>query len=125
MLPPKKSPLPLEQQLVRAFRRLSDNERESLVSYAEFLVERGAARGSAPEVPSTPLDIPRPDRESVVEAIRRLAATYPMLDRDELFHEASSLMTAHVMQGRAAVDVIDQLEVIFRRRYERVESPQK
>jgi hypothetical protein len=31
-------------------------------------------------------------------------------------------MSAHVLQGRGAVDVIDELEVVFRRHYERVHS---
>ena len=47
---------------------------------------------------------------------------YPMLNRDELLHDTSELMTAHVLQGRAADTVIDELEVVFRRKFDSVES---
>ena len=55
--------------------------------------------------------------------MRRLSQTFHMLDKDDLLHEASELMTAHVMQGKPADEVIDELEVVFRRHYERVSSP--
>jgi hypothetical protein len=45
-----------------------------------------------------------------------------MVEKDDLLHEASSLMSAHVMQGKAAVEVIDELEIVFRRHFERVNS---
>ena len=41
-----------------------------------------------------------------------------MLDKAKMLHESSTLMTQHVMQGRAAADVIDDLEAVFRRYYE-------
>jgi hypothetical protein len=40
-----------------------------------------------------------------------------MLERGDLLHEASSLMSAHVLQGRAAAQVIDELEDLFARHY--------
>jgi hypothetical protein len=55
----------------------------------------------------------------VVVAIKRLRATYPMLEPSKLLTETYELMTQHVMQGRDRVEVIDELEVIFRRHYER------
>ena len=121
MLPPK--PLPAAQQrLLTLFRQLSAAGQETLLSYAEFLVERAAAETPRPvEVPS-PAEIPRPESETVIAAIRRLSETFHMLDRDVLLHEASALMSAHLMQGRPAVEVIDELEVVFRRHYERVKS---
>lgn len=123
MLPPKAHLPPAQQRLLKLFRALSPAAQESLVSYAEFLVERGgsATESSAPQAP--PADIERPESESVIAAIRRLSATFHMLDRDDLLHETSALMTAHVMQGKPAIEVIDELEVIFRCHYERVKSP--
>ncbi len=124
MLPPKLQ-LPRDQQrLLKLFDRLSANHREQLLSFAEFLDYRSQAdteteESASPETAAVPLDIPRPESESVIAAIRRLTKTFPMLDKDPLLHETSALMTAHVMQGRAAVEVIDELEVIFRRHYER------
>lgn len=124
MLPPKLQ-LPRDQQrLLKLFGRLSSSDREQLLSFAEFLVYRSQAGSKAqesvsPAVAKTPLEIPRPASESVIAAIRRLTKSFPMLDKDPLLHETSALMTAHVMQGRAAADVIDELEAIFRRHYER------
>ena len=56
--------------------------------------------------------------ESVIAAIRRLARTYPMLDSDNVFSAATTLMTRHVMWQQAAVEVIDELEVMFKARYD-------
>ena len=50
-------------------------------------------------------------------ALKRLRRVYAMLDRGVLLHEASALMSAHVLQGRPAVDVIDELEALFARHY--------
>lgn len=127
MLPPKLQ-LPRDQQrLLKLFNRLSSDHREQLLSFAEFLDYRSqtdtkADETASPETNEAPLDIPRPASESVIAAIRRLTKTFPMLDKDPLLHETSALMTAHVMQGRAAAEVIDELEVIFRRHYERHHS---
>ena len=65
-----------------------------------------------------PQPIPRPESETVVGAIKRLSATFPMLDRAKLLNETSVLVTQHVMRGRDATEVIEELEVLFRRHYE-------
>ncbi|WP_303906718.1 Crp/Fnr family transcriptional regulator [Thiohalomonas denitrificans] len=103
-----------EKNLLECFRRLPEAERDTLVAFAEFLVERA---GSEP-VDKQPKPIPRPDTESVVGAIRRLSETYHMLDRSKMLHETSALMAQHVMQGREACKVIDELEVVFRRHHQ-------
>ncbi len=41
-----------------------------------------------------------------------------MLDSGELLNEASSLMAAHVLRGRAASAVIDELETLFAERFD-------
>lgn len=128
MLPPKRH-LPRDQQrLLKLFGQLSASDREQLLGFAEFLLYRAqtgpdSQESVSPDGAQTPVDIPRPESESVIAAIRRLTKTFPMLDKDPLLHETSALMTAHVMQGRPAVEVIDELEVIFRRHYERQSSP--
>lgn len=124
MLPPKTTASPQQQRLLKLFKTLADVDRQQLLSFAEFLVFRAQHADTAPEADSDaqvtqPLDIPRPASESVVAAIRRLSRTFPMLDREPLLHETSALMTAHVMQGRAAADVIDELEQVFQRHYDR------
>ncbi|HRH79984.1 MAG TPA: hypothetical protein PLW81_02955 [Thiobacillaceae bacterium] len=106
-----------ERRLLRLFRALPETRRAGLLDYAEFLLARD--RGSADsENIDTPLDIPRPARENVVKAIKRLTATYPMLDRGKLLHDTSALMTQHLVHGRSAGEVIDELEGVFRSHYE-------
>lgn len=105
------------KKLLRLFRGLSDPRRQALFEYAEFLAARDAAEGLN-AVPQEPLAIPRPEQESVVKAIQRLMSSYPMLDRNRLLHETSAQMTRHLVHGVPAVEVIDELEIIFRRHYQ-------
>jgi hypothetical protein len=46
-----------------------------------------------------------------------------MLDRSKMLNETSVLMTQHVISGRDAVEVIDELEILFRRHYENLSKP--
>ncbi len=105
-----------ERRLLRLFRAMSPERRAGLLDYADFLLTRDEPN-RAP-VAAQPLDIPRPERESVVKAIKRLRATYPMLDRAKLLHETSALMTQHLVHGRPAADIIDELEQLFRQHYQ-------
>lgn len=105
-----------EKRLLKLFRALSDSARTSLLDYAGFLASRDD--GPIMAVPETPLDMPRPAEESVVKAIKRLMATYPMLERDKLLHETSGLVTRHVMHKHPAAEVIDELELLFKRHYD-------
>lgn len=107
---------PEERRLLRAFRSLPEARRQSLLDYAEFLIERAAPQEQSK--PQDPLAIPRPEQESVVKAIKRLRQTYPMIDRARILHETSGLMTQHLVHGKAAAEVIDELEGLFRRHYE-------
>ena len=124
MLPPKIQLPPDQQRLLKLYRQLSPADREGLLSYAEFLQQRaaGADEQGVTVEEQLPEDIPRPESETVVAAMRRLSRTFYMIDKGDLLHEASELMTAHLMQGRPAADVIDELEVVFRRHYARVSS---
>lgn len=106
-----------ERKLLKAYRALSEARRVGLLDYAEFLASREAEPGEA-DMAREPVDIPRPVEESVVKAIKRLRATYPMVDRSKILHETSSLMTQHLMHKRPAGEVIDELEILFRRHYE-------
>lgn len=105
------------KRLVSLFRALSESRQQALLEYAEFLAGReGAELAAAP--PGEPLSIPRPEQESVVKAIQRLMRTYPMLERNRIFHEASAQMTRHLVHGLAATEAIDELERIFARQYQ-------
>ena len=67
--------------------------------------------------PPEPVLEPRPAQESVIAAIRRMRRSYPMLDSATMLNDTSTLMSAHVLQGRSAADVIDELEELFAVRY--------
>jgi hypothetical protein len=107
------------KQLLRLFRELETSDRATLLAFAEFLHSRNreTIREAIREVPA-PLDIPRPECETVVSAIKRLTASYPMLNRARLLNDTSMLMTQHIMHGRDTVEVIEELEILFRRHYE-------
>jgi hypothetical protein len=105
------------KRLVSLFRNLSEPRQQALLEYAEFLAGKdGSAMAAAP--PAEPLPIPRPEQENVVKAIQRLMQTYPMLERNRIFHEASAQMTRHLIHGVAAAEAIDELERIFMRQYQ-------
>ena len=108
-----------EKMLLARFECLSETQRETLLSFAEFLAAH-TPQEQAEAVPSPePRYTPRPEQESVIAAIKRLNATYFMLeDRAGLLNETSLLMTQHVMQGRDIREVIDELEALFARFYE-------
>ena len=123
----------IEKRLVEIVQRLPAEQAAALLEFAEFLLARhGTAGVAAGEMPGTkttdipaPLDIPPPAEESVVKAVKRLRATYPMLDVRKLLNETSSLMTQHVMQGRDKVEVIEELEILFRMHYEKLVGSDK
>ncbi len=106
-----------EGRLVKLFRRLGPAERETLLAFAMFLAER-ASLLPGDEAPREPSHRPRPENESVVAAIKRLSLTYEMLDRGPMLNETSMLMSAHVLQGRGAAEVIAELESLFERHYQ-------
>lgn len=109
---------PDQRRLVRLYLGLTAQDKLSLLAFAEFLATRDSPV-QEPSAPAEPKAIPRPLAESVVGAIRRLSATYGMLERQEMLNETASLMTGHVMQGRQAAEVIDDLERLFKAHYER------
>lgn len=111
-----------ERHLTRIFRRLTPEDRRTLLAFADFLAARPrVAAGDARAIEPRPL--PRPPEESVVAAIRRLSQVYFMLDRGPLLNETSTLMSAHILQGRPADAVIDELECLFARHYATYREP--
>lgn len=120
-----------EDELLELFRTLGASERAHLLAFAQFLHSRRgggspadavSARMPGPvEIPE-PVAIPRPEEESVVKAVKRLARTYPMLDKSKMLTDTSALVMQHVVQGRDAAEVIDELEIVFQRHYERLKN---
>ena len=112
-----------EKDLLKLFNCLNEKDKNSLISFAEFLQARSKERSENTAVSnnikqsSEPLDIPRPKEESVVKAIRRLSKTYPMVDKEKILHPISELMTLHMMKGKEAEEVIDKLQTLFLKEY--------
>ena len=108
-----------EKDLLKCLRALPAEQQETLFAFAEFLVARTR---ETPQEYGAPASIPRPEEEKVVQAIKRLRLTYPMLDHGALLHEISEHMTQHLMLGKPAAEVIDALEQVFRQRYEQLQQ---
>ena len=105
-----------QKRLQRIFRQLPPEQQQTLLAFAEFLQ---AGMASKPPPPTKLQRLPRPPNESVVAAIKRLAQSYPMLEKARMLDETSRLMTEHILQGRERVEVIDELEAVFLRHYEK------
>ena len=103
---------PSDRKLLDLFGKLAPDQQDRLVEFAEFLVADAPSGGGYPSV------VPGPAGETVTMAIRRLVRSYPMLDRRKLMGEASRLMAQHALQGRAAAEVIAELETVFARYYD-------
>ena len=104
-----------EKALLKCWRALPPEAQQTLFAFAEFLAARTV---QMPCAHSAPAPIPRPAEEGVVQAIKRLRLTYPMLDHSKMLHELTDYMTQHLMSGKPAVEVIDALEMVFHRHYE-------
>jgi hypothetical protein len=106
-----------EKALVDLFNTLDKDLQQSLFDYAEFLQSK--ANAGSRQI-SDPIDIPRPDNETVVGAIKRMKQAYPMIDSMEVFAVASNLMTDHMVKGRDAEEVINEIEVLFEDTYRQI-----
>ena len=108
---------PSAKSLADIFEYLPEKDQHTLYEFAEFL----KSRAPEPKAEVTePLGIPRPEEESVVAAIKRLKQNYPMLKQKELLNETSNHMMQHMMQGKAAADVIDELELLFETKFQQI-----
>ena len=104
-----------ERRLLNWFRKLDRQQQQSLLSYAEFL---STQQTPVKVVIEQPHDIPASEDESVVSAMRRLSKSYFMLESQGLLNDATNLMSQHVIQGRDAIEVIAELEELFRSGYQ-------
>lgn len=106
----------IERDLLKYFRALDPVQQQSALDYLSFLASR-PSQLAAVDLPQ-PVDIERPAEESVVKAIKRLRATYPMLEPNKLLNDTSNQMTRHMIHSVPAVEVVDELERVFRQHYE-------
>jgi hypothetical protein len=108
----------IQSRLTEILEALPEKYANQLLEFAEFIFERhGVDRSKLVKQ-----EIPRPDSESVVQAIKRLTQTYPMLEPSSLFNETSGLMSESVLGGKPAAEVIDKLESLFQDRYQAIQS---
>ena len=103
------------KKLLGYYRELPDDVAKQLLDFAEFLASKHKIE--VQEL-GTPENISRPHKESVVVAVKRLSSTYPMLNKDKILDKTASLVSQNMLQGRDAVEVIDELEVIFSEQYD-------
>lgn len=108
-----------EKNLLEAWRKLADTDQQAVQQFAEFLLEKN---GAVEEVALEPLSIERPEEESVMAAIKRLSATYPMINKDLLLNETSSLVSQHIIHGKEAAEVIDELEIVFQHHFQLIQQ---
>jgi len=109
----------LEKKLQQIVKQLPSQQQQTVLAFAEFLLAQHTKEcEKKPAILAEPELLPRPQDESVIAAIKRLAQSYPMLDKAVMLNETSHLMTEHLLQGRDRVSVIDQLEQIFWQHYQ-------
>lgn len=110
----------VEQRLESIFKQLPPADQQTVLAFAEFLHSR--VEKTLVVKPLERQFIPRPAKESVIAAIKRLSHTYPMLEKSKMLDKTAALMSEHVLQGRSAKSVIDQLEILFLQHYQEMMS---
>ena len=121
---PSASPSPQlskeERQLCKYYKNINKANRQTLLLFAEFLSSKEAVDEviEKPAVLQEPLLTAAIEGESVVKGIKRLKASYFMIDDPDLLHEISALMTEHVMQGVSAQEIMPKIEMVFKKFYE-------
>lgn len=108
---------PSAKLISEIFDYLPESDQTTLFEFAEFLKSRAPVPASQV---TEPLGINRPEEESVVGAIKRLKKNYPMLVHKTLLNETSEWMMKHMMHGMPAVEVIDELEILFEISYKKI-----
>jgi len=107
--------------LCKIYKSLGDNQRETLLVFAEFLHEKLADAGVVEEAKAVlqlPVLIEITENESVVKGIKRLKSSYFMIEDENLLHEVSALMSEHIMKGVSAEDIILRVEAVFKKFYQ-------
>ncbi|MDH5229528.1 MAG: Crp/Fnr family transcriptional regulator [Gammaproteobacteria bacterium] len=102
-----------DKKLLKKFRQLSQLNQHAVMRFVDFLIQEEQSEASDGSTIQVPEPIAAPENESVVAAIKRLSAVYPMLDKGKLLGETSHLMTQHIMHGRDKDEVILELETVF------------
>jgi hypothetical protein len=104
-------------EIKQLFSKLNEEHQQAIIDYATFLAQRYVVKDST-GMDLKPESIERPRQETVIAAIKRLKKTYYMLDTDTILNQTSALMGQHILKGREASAVIDELQSIFQAQYE-------
>jgi hypothetical protein len=110
---------PPEARLVELYGRLDERDGTMLLEFAEFLAARAAPAASARVLTL------RPGHETVLQAVRRLNGSYPMLDRARLLRPVGDLLSQHLVDGRDAIVVIDELEALYAAAFRDLAGPEE
>lgn len=116
-----------ERKLCKLYSTLNDNDRLTLMKFAEFLLaesenqEEDVVIASFPE----PKMIPAPENENVIKAIKRIGKIYYMVDKSKMLDATSTLMTEHLIQGRPAREIVADVEKHFKQEYEKLYAEYK
>jgi hypothetical protein len=116
-------------KIIGVLESLSPADQAAVISFAEFLLSRATTVKAVPvSAPAVAVEIPepelgpRPQDEKVVAAVKRLSKAYYMLDKSKMLGVTSDLVTQHILQGRGAKDVIDELEQVFADHYRQLKQ---
>ena len=102
------------KDLTNLYEAMDDERKLTLCDFADFLYAKSGP--VVKEIPP-PDDIPRPEQETVVGAVKRLKLKYHMVESMSVFSAASALMTDHMVKGRDVVEVVDEMEILFEDAY--------
>ena len=105
------------QSLIDLYESMDEERKLSLSDFADFLYAK--AEPVVKEIPP-PEDLPRPEVETVVGAVKRLKGKYHMVESMSVFSAASVLMTDHMVKGRDVIEVIDEMEILFETAYKKL-----
>jgi len=105
------------RQLIELYESMDEDRKRSLCDFIDYLYAQ--AEPISKDIPP-PDKKSRPEKETVVGAVKRLKLTYHMVESMTVFSEASSLMTEHMVKGRDVVEVIDDMEILFEKAYQKL-----
>jgi hypothetical protein len=104
-------------RLLDVWRQLGAAEKLTLFQFAQFLHSQQTE--SQEPISQQPLNLPRPESESVVKALKRLKKNYPMIDADMGLLDDASRLIMEKVTGTPDPEVIEKLEALFLERYQR------
>ncbi len=105
-----------EKLFLNQFKQLNELQQQSVMDFTFFLLsqQNNHEQGKI-QVPQL---IDKQADESVIAALKRLTATYPMINKNGVLDKATLLMSQHLLQGKEKIKVIGELESLFSEKYQ-------